>query len=182
LETFREPREFVKNERYARDREDTLSALDLGSIDEPIVDIIAGFAKIPHCFTLQSCYGHFVYAPEKDHHGLDPIPRGYGGPVRYRIAYIAFCLEDSPRGRAFHDSLARIAEISPDYIQFGSPEWFWEQWVNSYALQVEPIAHQFKDEAILESAEAFQTQKVRNLFFRELMALLDREKSKYVAG
>lgn len=182
METFGEPREFVKNKRYAQDRKDTLRALDLGSIDEPIVDIVAGFAKLPHCFTLQCCYGHFVYALAQNPHNLEPIPSGYGGLVRYRIAYIAFCLEDSRRGRTLCDSLARIAEISPSYVQFGSADWFWEQCVNSYALQVEPIAHQFKDEAILEPAEALQTQRVRHNFFKVLRALLDREISEHVAG
>lgn len=175
METFGEPRDFVKNERYAQARKDALAALDMGAIDAPIVDIVAGFAKLPHCFTLQCCYGHFVCAPEQYPHRLDPIPRGYSGPMRYRIAYIAFCLEDSHRGRALRDSLARMVEISPDYVQFGSADWFWKQWVNSYALQVEPTAHQYKDEAILEPAEAFQTQRVRNHFFRELRALLNRE-------
>lgn len=182
METFGAPRDFVKNEQYTQNRKDALAALDLGSIDESIVDIVAGFAKLPHCFTLQCCYGHFVCAPEQDPHGPDPIPRGYGGPVRYRIAYIAFCLEDSHRGRTLRDSLARIAEISPGYVQFGSADWFWEQWVNSYALQVEPIAHQFKDEAILEPAEAFEVQRVRNHVFRALRALLNREINKHGAG
>lgn len=182
METFSEPKDFVKNERYAQDRKETLAALDLGSVDEPIVDIVAGFAKLSHCFTLQCCYGHFVYSPEQDPHNLDTIPRGYDGLVKYRIAYIAFCFEDSRRGRALRDSLARIAEISPDYVQFGSPDWFWEHWVNSYALQVEPIAHKYKDEAVLEPAEALQTQRIRNLFFRELRALLAIEISKHAAG
>jgi hypothetical protein len=181
LETFDELKEFIKNERYARDRKEALAALDLASVDEPIVDIVAGFAKLSHCFTLQCCYGHFVCALEQNPHNLDPIPRGYDGLVIYRIAYIAFCLENSCRGRALRDSLARIADICPGYVQFGSPDWFWEHWVNSYALQVEPTAHKFKDEAILEPAEALQTQRVRNLFFKELRELLAIEISEFVA-
>lgn len=173
---------FVKNKRYVQDRENTLAALYLDTIDEPIVDIVAGFAGLRHCFTLQCCYGHFVYAPEQDLRRLEPIPFDFNGLVRYRIAYIAFCLEESRHGETLRDSLARIAAISPDYIQFGSVKWFWEHCVNSYALQVEPIAHQFKDEAILEPVEALQTQTVRNHFFRELRALLHREMSEQVTG
>jgi len=175
METFRGLREFVENKRYSEDRQDTLAALNLGCVDAPIADIVAGFATIPHCYTLQCCYGHFAYAAEQDPHCLEPIPGDYGGLVRYRIAYIAFCIENSSLGQAFRDSLSRITAIDPSYVQFGSPDWFWEQRVNSYALQVEPIAHQLKDEAILEISEALATQRVRNLFFSELREMLTAE-------
>jgi len=45
---------------------------------------------------------------------------------------------------------------------------------------VEPVAHQLEDAAILESAEAMHIQTVRDLFFRELRALLDAELVKHV--
>jgi hypothetical protein len=182
LETFTEPREFVENTRYTQDRQDALAALDLGSIDEPIVDIVAGFAMLTHCFTLQCCYGHFICAPEQDPHSFELIPRGYAGLVRYRIAYIAFCLETGLRGWALRERLARVPTVYPGYIQFGSADWFWERWVNSYALQVEPVAHQLKDEAILEPAEASHTQRARYLFFRELRVLLAVELGEHMAG
>jgi hypothetical protein len=175
VETFTAPRPFVEGPGFRTDRRDALAALDLGDIDEPIVDIVAGFTAVPHCFTLQCCYGHFVCTPGQDPRNLDAIPHECAGPVRYRIAYIGFCLENSRRGRALRDSLARIPAIDTNYIQFGSADWFWKEWVNSYALQVEPAAHQLKDEAILEPAEAFHTQEVRELFFGELRALLASE-------
>ena len=175
METFTEPREFVKHNRYSQDRQEALAALDFGSIDEPIVDIVAGFARLPHCFTLQCCYGHFVCAPEQDPHSLEPIPHGYAGLVRYRIAYIALCLENSPRGRALRQSLARVQAVDPGYVQFGSADWFWERWTNSYALQVEPAIHMTKDEAVLDCAEALHTQWTRDCFFRELRVLLAAE-------
>ena len=181
METFTEPREFAENIRYSQDREETLAALDLSLIDKPIVDIVSGFAALPHCFTLQCCYGHFICAPQQDPHSLEPIPRGNGNLVRYRIAYIAFCIENSRRGRALRESLARVTAIDPSHVQFGSADWFWEHWVNSYVLQVEPVTHQLKDEAILEPAEALQTQAARDLFFRELRVVLDRELSEHVA-
>jgi hypothetical protein len=172
LETFAEPREFIENPGYSQDRREALAALDLGCIDKPVVDIIAGFAALPHCFTLQCCYGHFICAPDQNPQSLEPIPRGYAGPVRYRIAYIAFCLENSRRGRILRDALARVPALDQGFIQFGSADWFWENWANSYALQVEPAAHQFKDEAMLEIAEALHIQRVRDRFFGELRALL----------
>jgi hypothetical protein len=182
METFSEPREFVENTRYPKARKDALAALDLGSIDEPILDIVAGFATLPHCFTLQCCYGHFISVAGQDPHSLEPIPRDYSGMVRYRIAYIAFCIENSSRGRSLRDSLSRITAIDPGYIQFGSPDWFWEQQVNSYALQVEPIAHQLKDEAILEISEAFVTQRVRDIFFSKLRELIGIEMNAHAGG
>jgi len=182
METFTKPREFVENARFSQNRQEALAALDLDSIDRPIVDIAAGFATLPHSFTLQCCYGHFVCTPDQDPYNLEPIPAGYSGLVKYRIAYIAFCIENSHRGQAFRQALARVPAIAPGYIQFGSADWFWERWVNSYALQVEPIVHQLEDAAILESAEAIHTQQVRDLFFRELRALLDAESAECMTG
>lgn len=179
MNTFSGPRAFVENKRYFKDRKDTLATLDLSCIDVPIADIVAGFAALPHCFTLQCCYGHFACAAEQNPHCLEPIPGDYDGLVRYRIAYIAFCVENSSSGRAFRDSLSRITAIDPNYVQFGSPDWFWEQQVNSYVLQVEPIAHQLKDETILEIPEALATQRVRNLFFNELRKMMAIEMNAY---
>lgn len=73
-------------------------------------------------------------------------------------------------------------EIAPcidrAYIQFGSADWFWERWVNSYVLQVEPLSQVGKDEAVLESAEALRVQQTRDLFFEELRDLLSAELAK----
>ena len=136
METFTAPRAFLEDHRYPIDREDTLKALDLDSIDEPILDIVTTFSKIPYCFTLQCCYGHFVCAPEQDPYNLVPISHSCTGLVRYRIAYLAFCLENSPRGRNLWRSLARVPMIDPEYAQFGSADWFWDLRINSYVLQV----------------------------------------------
>ena len=182
METFAEPREFVENSRYSQDRQETLAALDLGTIDEPIVDIVADFAALPHCFPLQSCVGHFVCLPGQDARTLDPVPTGYAGEVRYRIAYVALCIENSRRGRTFRDSIGKIPAMDPAYIQFGSADWFWEQWVNSYTLQVEPMAHMRKDEAILNVTEALRIQKTRDLFFDGLRKLLSRELGERLNG
>ena len=122
METFKEPREFVENLGYAQDRHDALATLDMSSIDRPIVDIVAGFAALPHCFTLQSCYGHFVCAPQQDPHTLEPTSADYSGPLRYRIAYMAFCVENSPRGRALREAFSQIPGVAPGYVQFGSAE------------------------------------------------------------
>ena len=182
METFTGAREMVRNPRYAQDRRDLLATLDLSAIDAPIVDLVTGFAALPHCFTLQCCFGHFVCGPDQDAHNLDPIAADCCEPVTYRIAYFAWCLEGSRRGRALLDALARIPESAPGYIQFGSADWFWEQWANSYVLQVEPFAYRLKDTAVLESEEARRTQSARDLFFRELRALLAAETARVESG
>ena len=175
METITEPRPLVENARYADERRTALDALDLAAVDDPIIDIVEAFELLPHCFTLQCCYGHFVTAPRQDERNLAAIPDGHSGSVRYRIAYVAFCMENGERGRAFLDKLSRIPDADPAYIQFGSAGWFWDQWVNSYVLQVVPAAHRFKDQAALAAGEAVHTQRVRDAFFAELRQVLAEE-------
>lgn len=172
MQTWADPREFAETSRFAEDRRDTLQALDLTTVDEPIREIVGGITHLPHCFTVQSCHGHFLAASDQDPHSLARLPSTDTGPVRYRIAYMAFCLEDSPRGHAARRALARIPAIDVDHVQFGSPDWFWERHRNSYVLQVEPARHATRDEAILSHAEALHTQRIRDLFFIELERFL----------
>jgi hypothetical protein len=175
MQTFGPPKDLVGNPDFGLARADARSKLDLAKIDGPITSLISGFAELPHCFTLQSCHGHFVCGPDNEPDNDAPIPDGHIGIVRYRIAYIAMCLENSDRGRTFRDALSSVPSIDPDYIQFGSPAWFWEQHVNSYALQVEPLSQQFCDEVQLEAEEARHVQNIRDLFFEKLAELLAAE-------
>ena len=100
METFTELKEFVGNPHYKAQRLKSLGDLADNMIDVPIIDLINGFNKLPFCFTLQSCYGHFVYNGQKDTHNLEPLPvKGVIAKVEYRIAYIAFCIENSAAGR-----------------------------------------------------------------------------------
>jgi hypothetical protein len=174
METFAPPREFVTHARYARDRQTALSRLELADIDVPIVDIVESFVALPHCFTLSCCHGHCICSPDQDQRSLDPIPPHHAGPVRYRIAYLALCIENSGAGLTLRESLARVPAIDPDNVQFGSPSWFCRRWPrhNVYALQVEPARFMDQDEAVLETAEALHVQRTRDLFFRELRTLL----------
>ena len=182
METFTEPRALVRHPGYAADRQAALDALDLSAVDPPVVDVVEGFNRLPHCFTLQCCYGHFLTANAQDDHSLAPLPDGFSGTVRYRIAYIALCVATDDRGRALLEKLSRVPEGDPAYVQFGSADWFWDQWLNSYTLQVEPVAHRFKDQATLSAGEALQTQRARDRFFEELRRLLAEEAARYSAG
>lgn len=182
VETFTEPRALVRHAGYAEERRLALGALDLTTVDPPIVDVVEAFRPLPYCFTLQCCHGHFLTTANQDEHSPTPLPEGYAGSVRYRIAYVAFCIDGDTRGRAFLERLSRVPRIEPAYVQFGSADWFWDQWPNSYVLQVEPAAHRFKDQAALTVGEALQTQRVRDRFFDELRQVLAEESARSPAG
>jgi hypothetical protein len=172
METFAQSRQFVDNPRYERERNHVLSSLALENIDAPIHEIVQGFARLPYCFTLQSCYGHFVHAAQPEPHNLEPLPGHDVGSVTYRIAYIALCLENSTGGKRLRTALAQIPAIDPEYVQFGSPDWFWQRYLNSYALQIEPARFATTDVAIIEHHEALHIQKVRGRFFARLTELV----------
>ena len=94
--------------------------------------------------------------------------------VEYRIAYIAFCIENSDLGKMLFEALKGTADIDPDNIQFCCAEWFWKRQVNSYALQVEPDRFKLQDKAILDYKEALRIEKIRNEFFVRLKELLQK--------
>ncbi|MDA8135703.1 MAG: hypothetical protein M0T82_13875 [Desulfobacteraceae bacterium] len=172
METFTEPKALVENPHYWEQRQKSLTGLSDGMIDGPIIELINAFNKLPYCFTLQSCYGHFIYNGRNDPHNLAPLPlTDTIARVEYRIAYIAFCIENSDLGKLLFDTLKRIADIEPENIQFCGAEWFWERQVNSYALQVEPDRFKFEDKAILDYREALKIEKVRNEFFVRLKGI-----------
>ena len=75
--------------------------------------------------------------------------------MEYKIAYIAFCIENSLLGRKLFESLKEITAIDPEYVQFCCAEWFWKRQINSYALQVEPDRLKRKDTAIINLKGSF---------------------------
>jgi len=125
LETFTELKDFVNDPHYHEKRQESLTSLDLNTIDAPIVEIIDGFSKLPYCFTLQSCYGHFLHKNQENPKNIEPLPISDSiARVKYRIAYIALCIQNSDLGRVLFQHLRRIPVIDPEYIQFGCAEWF----------------------------------------------------------
>jgi len=179
LETFAEPYELTGNLHYQVQRQKSLCRLADDMIDVPIIEIINGFNKLPCCFTLQSCYGHFVYNGQKDPHNLESLPiKDSITKVEYKIAYIAFCIENSASGRRLFETLKDIKVIDPENVQFCCAEWFWKRQVNSYALQVEPERFKRKDKAILDYKEALHVEKIRNEFFVRLEELLKKARKR----
>lgn len=173
METFTAPKKIAENPHYPEQRKKCLAGFSDDMIDPPIMDIVHGFNQFPFCFTLQCCYGHFLYDGQTDPHNLKPLPVIKTiASVEYRIAYIAFCVENSVLGEKFLDRLEIVTRIDPQNIQFCSAEWFWQRQVNSYALQVEPDRFKKKDSAVLDYQEALTIEKIRNAFFNQLKELL----------
>lgn len=179
METFTAPRALANNVHYFKQRRESLQKLDLSGIDPPIIDLIRGFSKLQYCFTLQSCFGHFLYPGNRDPKNIEPLPVVNGiESVEYRIAYLAICIEDSIFGKELFDSLADIPSIDPQYIQFGSADWFWERQLNTYALQVEPLRYMTQDKCRLDYKEALHVENIRNQFFEQLTMLLRKRLGK----
>ena len=172
METFKKPKKLVENPYYQDQRQTSLTNLSDEMIDAPIIDLIKGFNKLSYCFTMQSCYGHFVCDDQKDPYNFEPLPISeIIDRVEYRIAYICLCIENSDSGRGLLKSLNEITAIDPENIQFCCADWFWNKQVNSYALQVQPDRFKHKDSAILDYREALQIEKIRNEFFIQLREL-----------
>lgn len=173
METFIPPKDFIDDPCYREQRHKSQKSLDLSTIDPPIVDIVVGFSKLPYCFTMQCCYGHFLYPGQSNRHNIESLPNTEViRTVEYRIAYLALCINKSRPGRVLFNDLADIPLIEPEYIQFGSAEWFWERQINSYALQVEPRRYMTEDSIFIDYREALHVERVRNQFFTELRKLL----------
>ena len=169
METFTDPKDPVENPRYGVQRQNTLAGLSDDLIDGPVLELIRTANRLPFCFTIQSCWGHFVYSGQSDPRNLAPLPVTDGiGEVEYRIAYICLCVECSVSGIRLLEALKALTAIDPHNIQFGCAEWFWSRQINSYALQVQPERFKHKDTAIIGYREALHLEKIRNRFFEAL--------------
>ncbi len=175
METFTAVKAFVHNPNYYQQRQKALSSLNTDTIDEPIVELISSFAKLTYCFTLQSCYGHFVHDIQTDSKNTEPLPiPGAVACVEYRIAYMALCIQNNVLGRELFKGMSTLSSITPEYIQFGCAEWFWQRQANSFVVQVEPDRHKTKDRIIIDYQEALHIEGIRNEFFGELGRLLEK--------
>jgi len=175
METFAEPKELVKNTSYQAQRLEKLAGLPDDMLDAPIRKLVRHINDLPYCFTLQCCCGHFTYDGQRDPHNLEALPHTTRiKSVEYRIAYIAFCIENSASGRTLLEKLNLVTTLDPDNVQLCSAEWFWENQINSYALQVEPYRVRHEDKVILDYEEALHIEKVRHEFFVRLEELFQK--------
>jgi len=177
METFAGPRPFVDNPEYEKNRSVALAALRnliaTRRIDPPLIELMELFSNIPHCYTIQSCSGHFVHERQPDEHTTARLAPYLGlvDMVQYRIAYLAFVLEKSRNGFALCRDLRTLASRNPRYIQFGSAAWFWERFVNTYEIQVVPEREKCRDSFQVTYGEALRLEKVRNMLIRKLATI-----------
>ena len=175
METFGSARRLKRNPGFERQREAARRVLDLSSIDAPIRDLVRALNRLPHCFTIQSCYGHFLWSACGDPRNLEVLPPADpGGLITYRIAYLAICLDAGSAGRALLRDLESLERMAPGYVQLGGADWFWELQVNSYVLQVEPERFRQMDQAPLAYDEALRVQEARADFFQALGEIVTR--------
>lgn len=183
METFVEARPFAPDPEFGRDRESSIRAIRelivRGEIDLPLVSMLQDFALVTHCYTIQSCFGHFVHEFEPDTRNIASL-EAYSGKVaevEYRIAYMALCIRESDPGLRLCHDLRALTRIDPSCIQFGCAEWFWERQVNTYVIQVEPERFRNKDRIMVDLDEALHLETVRDRFMEELhrVAVLHRD-------
>lgn len=74
METFTELKELIENSNYQIQRQKSLQNLSDDMIDAPVIEIVNSLNRLPFCYTLQSCYGHFTYEGQNDAHTLSPLP------------------------------------------------------------------------------------------------------------
>lgn len=173
METYTPAREFVEDTNFDERKNEAIALLDIDDIDKPIINVISRFIRIPYCFTLQSCWGHFVHDGQIDPNSAEPLAHyDDSSSIQYRIAYIAFCIDPTDKGKHLFADLRNLAHIDPQYIQFGSADWFWKRCVNSYVLQVEPERFKLQDTAKVGAGEALHLQDIRNRFFEALGNIL----------
>ena len=174
MDTFVEPRPMVENLYYSEKRAEMNSRLRMDDIDPSIQDIIVGFKRMPHCFTIQSCHGHII--EQSPNGGVTRIEPESRLPAKglYQIAYLALVLDNSEPGRSLYQALSGMAGLDHEFIQFGSADWFWynQKFVNSYVIQVEPYRFRHLDRFEMDRNEAEGWISARNVFFREIRKLL----------
>ena len=177
MQTFCSERPLQHDPGFEAAKARALESMDMAEIDEPIKDVIASLNKHPSCYTLQSCFGHFVSTEHPDDHNLSVVEEsGSSDSPLYRISYLALCIRDNSDGRRFLSLLKRIPwEIDRDRIQFGCAEWFWNRCINSYVLQVQPKDRADVDSLTISVREVRLIQSARNHFWDTLRTTLDTE-------
>lgn len=169
MKTYTALKEFVANPHFQQQKQKAQDKLERIAIDAPIAGLIHTLNGFSFCFTLQCCHGHFVYDGQNDPHNMLPLPQtAILTPIEYRIGYITCCIENSQEGKELFQKLHKMTGLAPENIQFCCADWFWEQQVNSFVLQVEPDRFKHQDKAVIGHEEALHLERVRNNLFNTL--------------
>lgn len=175
----------VEDGRFAASRMKALDDLNLKTLDHQLVDIVRGFSRYPHCYTVQSCYGHLV-EPGPDGRSSSLIDPGFPPPRTglYQLAYLTMVIENSVSGRALYEQLSQFPRMNASFFQWGSGTWFWRDQglLNSYVLQVEPIRFRHFDRFPMDGNEARQWLEAREIFWNALRQLLFLESPAKTVG
>lgn len=164
METSTAPKPFENYPDFQAAKKFALNSLDVTQIDDPLVSLINDLNKLPYLFTLQCCHGHFLTTDIREISDFDLLSTI--DKIEYRLAYIAFCIENSSLGREFAQHLENIPlSVNPSLVHFCSAQWFWDQWVNSYILQIMPQRFIDKDNAVIDCHEANKIKQARDSFF-----------------
>lgn len=180
MKTYTQARPFVDDPGYETRRRHYIDELQRclsdGGIDAPIVPIVERMSRISCCFTLQSCYGHFVRAGGHSDYSVKRLASDIApdSVVRYRIAYVAFCAQNNTSGRRLLEDLRAVADADPEHTQFGSAIWFWGRCVNSYVLQVQPARCVSEDSLDVGVTEAVKIEAARDAFYSRLDETIGR--------
>ncbi|MEW5913177.1 MAG: hypothetical protein AB1814_11520 [Thermodesulfobacteriota bacterium] len=173
MQTFIPLKDFVANPRFAEQRAQALAGLNSGVIDPPLRSLAQDINQLSYCFTLQSCYGHFVHRANQDQYNLAPLPnQDPGGPILYRLAYLTLCLQENQDGRGLLLALVDLGRLDPEYIQVGCAQWFWDHQVNTFVIQVEPEQRKDQDTADVSFQQAKHLEQVKGLVFKRLRRIV----------
>lgn len=175
MQTYTKARAIEVDPDFDAERDATRAGLDLDALDEPMVPLVRDLNRLPHAFTLQCCFGHFVGEGETDTHTLAPPPPTGRKTMEYRIAYVAFCVRGDERGQAFVEAVRGLRELDPKYIQVGSADWFWNRRVNSFVIQVGPKRGRKRDTMPLDGKEIRHVSHVRTQLWRRFATLVQQE-------
>ena len=107
MQTFTAEKPLVENPDFEQQRAEAHHQLreliQAEGIDPPLVPLLSRFMAVPYCFTIQSCYGHFIHEQEQDIKNTARLGP-YAGSVthvEYRLAYMAFVVENDGADKAF---------------------------------------------------------------------------------
>lgn len=170
METYTAPKPFEDYPEFQRDRQLALDMLDIALIDDPLVGLIKDLNQIPYLFTLQCCHGHFQTTDGEEISDFDASGSiNKLNKLEYRLAYIVFCIENSSSGKFFAQQLQDIPlTVKHGLVQFCSAQWFWDQWLNSYVLQVMVPRFKDKDTCVIDVHEADKIKQARDIFYAYL--------------
>jgi hypothetical protein len=173
METFCIAKPMIPDSHFDERRQAAVKEIDLHQIDTPLRSLIERLSELPYCFSLQCCWGHFVHDTQPDRHWIGPLGEvKEDAAIHYRLAYLAVCLKRDESGMKFLGDLKDLEKLDPEYLQFGSADWFWARQINSYAVQVMPDRFKDRDTAEVTVEEARHLEKVKLRMFEELDLLV----------